>query len=156
MQQSGEVCLMCTVVWLTGINTAWISVCIWDVDHASSETTMRNGDLGFAPRNHGVCFPGEARRAALLPVHSSRCFSLSMHCLFLLSIYLLFWIFIKEMAHFLHLHAAKPSLLQNLGAPRKVCVTHCFLFGFCDRITGCIEFLLLAYRTLRCLSLYDC
>lgn len=127
---------------------------MWIMPRLSPHTVNR--DWGFVHRNHSVCFPGEACHATLLPVHSSRCFSLSIHCLFLLSIYLLFWIFIKEMAHFLHLHAAKPSLLQNPDAPRKVCVIHCFLFGFCNRITDCIEFLLLAYRTLRCLSLYDC
>lgn len=27
--------------WLKGISTAWISLCIWDVDHASSESTCK-------------------------------------------------------------------------------------------------------------------
>lgn len=60
---------------------------------------MRNGGLGFAHRSHDVCFPGEACHATLLLGHSSRCFSLSVHCLFLLSIYLLFWIFLLRKWH---------------------------------------------------------
>lgn len=114
------------------------------------------GSEGFAHRHPGVSLPGEARHllCSLFTIQDASHFPFTVcfSCLFIC----FFGVFIKEMAHFLHLHAAKPSLLQNPDAPRKVCVTHCFLFGFCYRITDCIEFLLLAFRTLRCLSLYDC
>lgn len=38
---------MCAVVWPMGINTAWVSVCIWDVDQASSDSTYEKWRLGL-------------------------------------------------------------------------------------------------------------
>lgn len=144
--RSSKVCLLWAVEGLKCLSTVDFSVYlvyihIW-------------GPEGFAHRNPVVSLPGEACHllCPLFTIQDASCFPFTVcfSCLFIC----FFGVFIKEMAHFLHLHAAKLSLLQNPDAPKKVCVTHCFFFGFCYRITDCIEFLLLVFRTFRCL--YNC
>lgn len=57
MQQSSEVCLLCTVVSLTGKNKVWISVCTLDVDHASSESTYGKWRLGLCAQKSWCLLP---------------------------------------------------------------------------------------------------
>lgn len=57
MQQSNEVCLLCTVVSLTGKNKVWISVCTLDVDHASSESTYGKWRPGLCAQKSWCLLP---------------------------------------------------------------------------------------------------